>query len=229
VSLRRPSADLLLAVPLCALVLGAGSCRTTGAGSGGAGVGQPQGSTADSSGEAYFDPLQCSLSGLVCLPDKPRRNPFRWAFVDVRLAELGEPSLRAVAREGGESYRAVVATSFDGTAVARLDVDPAGGGELVLWNPDGYCTNLAIRRTEPHTTPLSQAQVEGLVAGIEMAGFWTVGLKGGASGLDGTDWYLEGARGGTHRLVHRFTPGEPLRAVAESFTAAAGCLHRPLD
>ncbi len=228
---RHASAGILLAVPLCVVLAGGWACRTTGSAGGGTGSGEQAtlGSSVDPAGESYFDVIQCSLSDLLCVPDKPRRNPFRWAFVDVQLAELGEPSLRAAAPTGGEVYRALVVTSFHGTAIVRLDVSDGGGGTLTLWNPDGYCTNLAIQRTEPHTTVLSQLQVDGLLAEVEEAGFWTLGLRDGSSGLDGTDWYLEGARGGTHRLVHRSTPGEPLRTIAESFTAAASCLHRPLE
>lgn len=228
---RHATAVIRLTSALCLVVLGGWACRTTGSspGPGGPGANPIEGPPVDPAGESYFDAVQCSLSGLICLPDRPRRNPFRWAFVDVQLAELGEPSLRAAGPAGEDVYRATIATSFHGTAIVRLDVSPEGGGTLTLWNPDGYCTNLAIRRTEPHITSLGQLQVDGLLAALEEAGFWAIGLRGTSSGLDGTDWYVEGARGGTHRLVHRSTPGEPLRTVAESFTAAAGCLHRPLE
>ena len=161
-------------------------------------------------------------------PGPPASHPFRWAYVDVLLGELGEPSLRPLNRAGGEAYRVVIATSFDGTAVVRLDVLPDGGGTLQLWNPDGYCSNVKASRAESRTTILGVPETDSLRGVLQEAAFWTLGATDGPSSLDGTDWYVEGVREGEHRIVLRSSPGGgALPRVAESFSAAAGCEHRP--
>ncbi len=232
VAIRVGSATFVL---LCLLTVWGAACQTPRGGkapgspmTGGA-AGRPQGSPVDPTGDPYFDEDLCAVHGLLCVPDRPRRNAFRWAFVDVQLAELGEPSLRPVARRAGEAYRVVIATSFHGTAILRLELLPQGGGTLLLWNPDGYCSNVPVRRTEPRRTVLAQPEVDGLLTVLGEVGFWTLDPGDGFGGLDGTDWYLEGSRAGEHRIVHRHTPGDPIRQIAEAFTEAAGCQHRPLD
>jgi hypothetical protein len=218
---RRPVRLTLLAAGLCLIGVGAGACQTTGSG---------RGVPVDPAGERYFAADQCATIGLLCTPDSPRRVPFRWAYVDVQLGELGEPSLRPGVRSEGEAYRVVIATSFDGRAILRLEVQPDGGGALLLWNPDGYCSNIPVSRTQSRTTVLGVTETKGLRAVLDDVGYWTLAPTSGPPVLDGTDWYVEGRRPGEHRIVLRSSPGgTDLPRVAETFTDAAGCAHRPIE
>ncbi len=217
---RRPYRALPLAALLC-LVLAAGSCRTTGA---------PPITLIDPAGEPYFDRDQCDAIPLLCAPDGGRRVPFQWAYLDAQLGELGEPSFLPLVGGGGEAYRVVVETSFDGRLIIRLDVRQDGSGSLTTWNPDGYCANQPISATVPLAASLDAGEAEGLRAVLEDAGFWTLPVADSRGGLDGTDWYVEGVRTGEHRVVTRSSPGGgAIPRVAEAFTAAAGCKHRPLE
>jgi len=218
---NRPLRPALLAAALCVIATWAGACRTTGT---------ARGVAVDPAGERYFADDQCADIGLLCVPDGPGRAPFRWAYVDVQLGELGEPSLRPGTGAADETYRLVIATSSHGRAIIRLDVQPDESGALLLWNPDGYCSNLPVSHVQFHATVLGAAETEGLRAVIDEVGFWTLAATGGPPVLDGTDWYVEGVREGAHRIVLRSTlGGEELARVAEAFVAAAGCNHRPLD
>jgi hypothetical protein len=211
----------ILATALWLIAVQGSACRTTGHG---------QGVPIDPAGQRYFSDGQCAAIGLLCVPEGPGRAPFRWAYVDAQLGELGEPSMQPGAGPEGESYRVVIVTSFDGRAIIRLAVQPDGGGDLLLWNPDGYCSNLPVDRAEPRRTTLGAAETDDLLAVIAEASFWTLADRGDAPGLDGTDWYVEGRRSGEHRIVLRSSPGgAELPRVAEAFTDAAGCDHRPIE
>lgn len=187
-----------------------------------------RGKQVDPAGQLYFDAEQCAAIGPLCLPARLRNIPFRYAYIDFLLGELGEPSLRPEVRATEETYRIIVATSFDGTAVFRLDVLTDDSGSLTLWNLYDYCGNLPSGSDTPTVVTLDGDETRGLLEVLEAIEFRALPAIDGGRGLDGASYFVEGGRADEHHLVERWSRyAGALLPVVDEFSRLVGCRAPP--
>lgn len=163
--------------------------------------------------------LMCSISAAVNkIAYFPRhafgKNQEQFAnnYYGAWLSFFNEPSLLKQASEKSpkETYRFLWLRTFHHAVVIRIDVARDGAGTLVTKVSDGEAGfGMPNRKIiEDTSRPMSVDAVQSLLASIDEKGFWTTPTytMNDQTGMDGSEWVLEGTNGGKYHVVARWTP-----------------------
>jgi len=111
-----------------------------------------------------------------------------------------------------QTYRLMMLPSFRPPLVVRLVVSPDGSGKVVAkaGQSDAQPGTLVVNRTsEP-----AQADISAFLSLLDKADFWSMPTREPSNPdprkrlvvMDGTEWILEGWKGGEYHLVTRTSP-----------------------
>ena len=147
-------------------------------------------------------------------------DSFKSRWYSEQLTALKEPSLFESKLDGTvQSYRFLWLRSFHPPVAIRVLIHADGSGTLVTKMADGAGGykpgNLIVDKTEP----LSADRVKKISENIRRLGYWTLPERDtNREGFDGSQWVIEGVRGGTYRLVDRWSPENgPVRELGLYF------------
>ena len=177
--------------------------------------------------------LLLTCVGLITLAGEPRHFPVgaldpastksdnaRNAWYSHQLRAMDEPVLDATQK--GSAYRFTWLRSFSHPIAVRITAN-AGRFRLVAVELDasgGYAREKPVRRQE---IELSATQFRDLEALISNSGFWNLPPHVETNGLDGSEWIIEGVRGGTYHVVNRWSPDTgPVREIGEQMLVLTG-------
>jgi hypothetical protein len=160
----------------------------------------------------------------VLEPTRPDSDDFVRRWYSKHLRAMSEPSLSCGALAEAEVYRFLwlrtfhrpiairVARTITGTTLVGIELTGAGG----------YEPGAVAQRVQ---RAVSTGEWESLTKALGAIDFWRapteVALPG--EGLDGSQWIIEGRRGGQYHLVDRWSPRDaPYRNVGLTFLRLAG-------
>lgn len=164
--------------------------------------------------------------------DDSASDQFLAGYYSTELKMLGEPSLLKPAGGAVEIYRLLWLRTFDQPIAVRLDVNPDGTGIVTTKMADGQggFPNTSKKIVENVSRPVKREQVQAFLALIARTSFWSISTNEDPEdtmdiGQDGSEWVLEGAKGGKYHVVSRWSPDVNrvggCRAVQEIGTALA--------
>lgn len=145
------------------------------------------------------------------LEDDAQGDSFRSNWYSKNLKALEEPSLLQKANaSSAESYRFVWLRTFHHPVIVRVDIRADGRAELttkVSSGAGGYEPGKLIENT---SRPLTQQQTEKFLTTIQRLRFWDLPTHETpfAVGCDGSQWIIEGVKGGKYHVVDRWTPAK---------------------
>jgi len=140
------------------------------------------------------------------LADDSWSDQFRADWYSSALKDMGEPSLFELATSpSAESYRFLWLRTFHHPVAIRVDVRADGTGVLtkkVRAGSAGF-PSTARQVIENESRPLLRAETQGFLARLKIAGFWSLPGQFERGGMDGSQWIIEGAKGGKYHVVDR--------------------------
>jgi hypothetical protein len=160
----------------------------------------------------------------VLEPSRSDLDVFVRASYSKHLRVMGEPSLSCGPTAGGDTYRFVWLRTFHRPIAVRVNHD-SNGTRLVaveLTGLGGYDPGSIAARVEKS---LSETDWRLLTAALSNTSFWSMPTRPAKPtlGADGSQWIMEGRRGGEYHIVDRWTPREGLyRDAGLSFLKLAG-------
>lgn len=122
-------------------------------------------------------------------------------MVPAYLRVMGEPSLAPGRDVAGEAYRFLHMPSFSPPTCVRID---ESGVTARAWL--GIPVDGKGKPGFDETRALTSVERQTFQSLLAASGFWEMTPKGGAQGLDGTFWVLEGRRQNAHHVVIRWSP-----------------------
>jgi hypothetical protein len=154
--------------------------------------------------------------------DDSNTDVFMADWYSHELRVLGEPPLSresSGASPGSssdgvvESYRFLWLRTFDPPIVVRMDVKADGTGMVTAKVADGQAgfPDTSNRVVENRSRALTREQTAAFLALINRTNFWSIATNidpGDAMDVqtDGSEWVLEGAKGGKYHVVARWSP-----------------------
>lgn len=159
-----------------------------------------QGQTSPTSSVQYFP--DSSLDS--------RRDGFKSNWYSSQLHALQEPSLFQLAKSpSAESYRFLWLRSFNHPVAIRLDPKPDGTSVLTTKVADGAGGFRPGTLSENSSRLLTREQTQAFLSRVDKLGFWKApNPVNDQRGTDGSQWIIEGVKGGQYHVVDRWTPGE---------------------
>jgi hypothetical protein len=154
---------------------------------------------AASSGQAQFFPKNSF---------DPRVDDFTANWYSAQLRALKEPSLLDLGKDPtAHCFRFLWLRTFHHPIAVRIEVKSDGTGALTIKEASGaggYAPGRLIRNTN---RSLSSAQVSAFLALVDRLSFWTTPNPGDDQiGLDGSQWIIEGVKGGKYHVVDGWSP-----------------------
>jgi hypothetical protein len=155
----------------------------------------------------------------VFAPDEVNEDSIRSQWYSEQLTALKEPSLFESKQDGTvQSYRFLWLRTFNHPVAVRVLIHSDGSGTLVTKMADGRGGyepgNLIVAKIEP----LPVDRVKRFSEEAQRLGYWTLPGREIKVGLDGSQWVIEGVRGGTYHLVDRWSPENgPVRKLGLYF------------
>jgi hypothetical protein len=130
-----------------------------------------------------------------------------WFSAELRI--FGEPSLLELSRDTSvESYRFLWLRTFNEPIAVRLDVKPDGTGTITTKVATGeagfpYTSKTLSKNT---SSPVPRERVQSFLRQVDELGFWSLAtsLKGDQNGTDGSEWIVEGSKGGKYHIAERW-------------------------
>jgi len=124
------------------------------------------------------------------------------------LKALKEPSLLQMASSPQtESYRFLWLRTFHHPVSIRLDIKPDGSSVVtkkITNGRGGYAPGALI---ENSSRPMTTIQTKDFLAEINESQFWsTPAYLSTVNGNDGSEWIIEGIKGGKYHVVARWAP-----------------------
>lgn len=164
--------------------------------------------------------------------DDSASDQFLAGYYSTELKILGEPSLLKPAGGEVETYRLLWLRTFDPPIAVRLEVKSDGTGTVTTKMADGQAgfPNTSRKIVENASRPVQREQVQAFLALIARTSFWSIATNEDPEdtidvGQDGSEWVLEGAKGGIYHVVSRWSPDVNrvggCRAVEQIGTALA--------
>jgi hypothetical protein len=122
-----------------------------------------------------------------------RGDDFKAKWYSSQLRAMNEPSLLSMASDPASySYRFLWLRTFNHPIAVRM----SGAG--------GYSPGVL---TEDKSRPLTAAEMAPFLSEVEKLGFWTApNPVNDQEGTDGSQWIIEGVRGGKYHVVDRWSP-----------------------
>lgn len=127
-----------------------------------------------------------------------------------------------------ESYRFVWLRAFHDPVVVRLEVTPAGEGQVTTKILRGGAAQgrgeLELVRSEW----ANPRRVRAFRRAVGEQGFWSLAVSGAARGLDGSLWLLEARDGRRYHAVERWSPADgPVRELGEELLRLGDAPRKP--
>jgi hypothetical protein len=139
-----------------------------------------------------------------------RSDQFRSDWYSRQLQALKEPSLWELSKskeEKSESYRFLWLRTFHHPVAIRVDVRADGVARLVVKMASGAGGFAPGELTRDETVTLEKMQTDRALAIFEKDGFWKLeSFDESKIGADGSQWILEGVKGGKYHVVDRWSP-----------------------
>lgn len=124
------------------------------------------------------------------------------------LASMHEPSFWRSAREI-ETYRILWLRSFDPPMAFRLVINADGTSKLVTKKTNGQGGYEPGVLVLDKTTQIDKRETEILLEALTQIRFWNLPAdEGRVLGLDGSQWFIEGAKDGKYHMIERWNGGE---------------------
>lgn len=155
---------------------------------------------------AHARPPRGYFPGDVLSPGDPRGAQFRDGWYSRHLRAMGEPRLVELAAGADqEVLRLTVLPSFSPAFAVRLHRRGPGAVMVatVLSGAGGYEPGEVARRD---SVAVDDARATAFFRRADSVGFWRMPTRASDLGFDGSQWILEGVRGGRHHVVDRWTP-----------------------
>ena len=138
----------------------------------------------------------------------PRGDNFKANWYSAQLRALKEPSLLHMADNPAfHSYRFLWLRTFNHPIAIRIEIKPDGTGALTIKmtsGAGGYAPGTLIENT---SRALEERQVKSFLALVDGVNFWTApNPVNDQTGTDGSQWIIEGVRGGKYHVVDRWMP-----------------------
>lgn len=112
-----------------------------------------------------------------------------------------------------ESYRFLWLRTFDPPVVVRLDVKADGTGTVTAKVADGQAgfPDTSKKIVEKRSRPLTREQTAAFLGQINRTNFWSLTTNIDPQDqmdvqTEGSEWVLEGAKGGQYHVVARWSP-----------------------
>lgn len=150
--------------------------------------------------------------------DDSNADVFMADWYSHELEVLNEPPLvkeagQQSAGAAGEAYRFLWLRTFDAPIAIRLDVKADGTGMVTAKIANGQAgyPETSTKVVEKRSRPLTREQTGAFLALINRTNFWGIATNidpGDAMDVqtDGSEWVLEGAKGGKYHVVARWSP-----------------------
>jgi hypothetical protein len=149
--------------------------------------------------------------------DDTRSDLFKAKWYSTHLKALNEPSLlRLASKPSCESYRFVWLRTFHHPVIVRLDITADGIGLLTTKVSNGAGGYKPGQLIENLSRSLTREQTNMFLASIGKNKFWELPNyeNSGEEGADGSQWIIEGVKGGKYHIVDRWTPNAgPVREL----------------
>jgi hypothetical protein len=131
------------------------------------------------------------------------------------LWRMQEPSLADLSRNPDyHVYRFLWLRTFDEPVSVRLEIDPAGTCTLISKKTSGQGGYFTGRLVVNESRNLPRQTVSTFLEHLKKANFWYAEVVCDG-GLDGAEWILEGAKGGSYHVARQWSPREgPFREAA---------------
>jgi hypothetical protein len=125
-----------------------------------------------------------------------------------QLCSLEEPSLFSLKKDSTrESYRFLWLRTFNHPIAIRLDLHPDGTGVITTkagGGAGGYAPGDLI---ENRSLTLKRGQIVPFLRQLQELSFWKLpNPVNDQTGTDGSDWVIEGIKGGHYHVVDRWSP-----------------------
>lgn len=144
------------------------------------------------------------------LADNSWKSHFKTDWYSRELRVLEEPSLFGMAKNyPSESYRFLWIRTFHHPIAIRLEIRADGVGILTIKVASGTGGFAPGHLVENASRPLSLEQTRAFLALTNKTGIWLLpGNDTSDSGLDGSQWIIEGVKKGENHVVDRWSPDE---------------------
>jgi hypothetical protein len=141
-------------------------------------------------------------------------EPYLCTFLDRHyskyLMAMAEPSLLALSeKESVESYRFIWLRTYHRPVVYRINIQKDGSAFLRVKTTSGAGGYEPGRMVVNKRKSLTSSNVGYLLSAMKELEFWSLPTNArSGSGLDGSDWILEGVRNGKYQVILRRNPKE---------------------
>jgi hypothetical protein len=137
-----------------------------------------------------------------------RQDHFKSDWYSAQLDALQEPSLYQMASTpDAESYRFLWLRSFHHPVAVRLDVKADGTSVLVSKIASGAGGFRPGVLSEHQSHLLSKEETSAFISKVKESGFWKApNPVNDQRGTDGSQWIIEGVKGGHYHVVDRWSP-----------------------
>ncbi len=145
------------------------------------------------------------------LAAQPQPDQFKSEWYSHQLIALEEPSLLEASRSSVEQYRFLWVRTFHHPVVIRLVVNADGSGTLTEKIASGQGGYDPGKLDHNVLRPITAKEVGSYLSMIRKAKFWSLPTYPPPSsmiGCDGSEWIIEGVKGGEYHVVNRWTPGK---------------------
>ena len=142
--------------------------------------------------------------------DQIGMHGFKAHWYSSQLQGLDEPSLFALTGNAtAHAYRFLWLRTFHHPIAIRLNIDPDGTGMLTTKMSSGAGGYSPGKLVQDSTRRLDATQIKDFLARIEQEGFWTAPNPiNDQKGTDGSQWIIEGVKGGHYHVVDRWSPSK---------------------
>lgn len=138
------------------------------------------------------------------------KRGFKAEWYSRQLQALNEPSLFEMAGTPSvQAYRFLWLRSFNHPIAIRIEVKPDGTGILTTKIASGAGGYRPGTLTQNSARSLTDAETRTFLARIDKVGFWKApNPVDDQRGTDGSQWVIEGVKGGNYHVVDRWTPSK---------------------
>jgi hypothetical protein len=164
------------------------------------------------------------------LDDDSWGDQFKAAWYSQELRALEEPTLLDRATKPSfESYRFLWLRSFHHPLAVRLDIRTDGIGVLTTKVASGTGGFKPGHLVENTSRPLTRDQTLGFLTRLQEVGFWSLPSHvNDQTGADGSQWIIEGVKGGKYHIADRWSPNEgPVRELGINLAVGLAQMNIP--
>jgi hypothetical protein len=144
----------------------------------------------------------------LALDSHPRGDEFKQAWYSGELRALREPSLLPLTKiPSKECYRFLWLRTFNHPIAIRFTPKSDGTSVLIVKVANGWAGFHPGVLSENSSVILTREQTQGFLTLLDKVDFWhVVNPVDDQTGTDGSQWIIEGVKGGRFHVVDRWTP-----------------------